>query len=178
MTESSTIRHVVLLFGSGSGVSSTALASESSRLRTIVETHVPAPSVTVVSLGMDRVIVGTSEHIRLDDQPRGPLTNALTSLGMMSLRRRMATSPAGRLLNSLGPLDQGRVFARCVRRSPAAMKAIDRADIAIAADAAAVTTAWRALHSGRVTHAYFDTRSASVGLQWQLPGDTATNDST
>lgn len=50
--------------------------------------------------------------------------------------------PAGRLINSLGPLDQSRIFWRAVRADPAVRSALEHCDVLIAVDLAAVRTAW------------------------------------
>lgn len=50
--------------------------------------------------------------------------------------------PAGRLVNSLSPLDQSRVFWRAVRADPAVRSALEQCDVLIAVDLAAVRAAW------------------------------------
>lgn len=50
--------------------------------------------------------------------------------------------PIGRLINSLGPLDQSRIFWRAVRKDPVVLSALQSCDVLVAADLAAVKTAW------------------------------------
>jgi len=163
-------QRVVLLFGSGSdSENSVALASESSRLVSLLEEATGPIDVRVISLGLSRLIAGTSEHVRLDESGRSRTDNLLTAVGAFALRKRLAAFPIGRLLNSIGPVDQGRVFSRTVRRNSDAMRLLRSADVVIAADLIATKVAWLAVHRGWVDNAYFDRRSASVGIGWQLP---------
>ena len=170
MTSQRTTRRIVLLFGAGiDSQSSGALSSESSQLAMLLHGATEPVEVGVLSLGLSRSIPGTSEHIRLDGSRPSVTDKVLTFVGAVALKRRFATFPLGRLLNSLGPVDQGRVFSRTVRRHPAAVRLLQSADIAIAADVAATKLGWLAVHRGWVDEAYFDLRSASVGVTWQLP---------
>jgi len=163
-------QRVVLLFGSGGNTTeSTALASESSRLASLLDTATGPVEVSVISLGLSRTITGLAEHIRLDESGRSTADGLLTAVGAFALRTFLASYPAGRLLNSLGPVDPSRVFWRAVKRQPAAMRCLASADVVIATDAATTKTAWLAVHRGWVDDAYLDHRSASVGLGWQLP---------
>lgn len=164
-------RRVVLLFGSGSEAErSAALSSESSRLGSVLREAGDEVEVAVVSLGLSRTIPGVSEHLRLDEAPRSRVDRVLGALGALTLRRLLAAFPLGRLLNTLGPVDPGRVFWRAVRRHPGARGLLRSADVVIAADPAAIKTAWLALRRGWTTEAHYDHRSASVGISWQLPG--------
>jgi hypothetical protein len=79
------------------------------------------------------------------------------------VRDRLARSPIGRLLNSLGPVDQGRLFRRAVRSDSEAMAMLRAADVAIAADLAGVATAWTAVRRGWVSEAYYDHRASAIG---------------
>lgn len=169
MTGSSAPR-IVLLFGSGvDSDRASALASESSPLTTLLAERSHRPQVDVISLGLSRSIAGTSEHIRLDASGRSIIDRILAGAGVFALRDRFARLPLGRLLNSLGPVDQGRVFWRTVRRHPEAMRLLRSADVAIATDLPSAKTAWLAVHRGWVGAAHYDHRAASVGLSWQLP---------
>lgn len=170
MSSEPTTRRVVLLFGSGNdGAESSALASESSRLASLLESATGPVEVSVVSLGLSRAIAGTTEHIRLDESGRSVTDRLLTAVGAFALKARLAAFPLGRLVNSLGPVDPSRVFWRTVRRHPQAMSLVTSANVVIATDLAATKAAWLAVHRGWVDNAYFDTRSAAVGVGWQLP---------
>jgi len=163
-------QRIVLLFGSGSDAeTSAALASESSQLAVLLQGATGPVEVSVISLGLSRKIAGTAEHIRLDDSRSGLADRLLTAVGAFALRRWLATFPLGRLLNSLGPVDPGRVFSRAARRHPEAMQLLHSANVAIATDVPSTKLGWLAVHRGWVDDAFFDHRSASVGVSWQLP---------
>lgn len=66
----------------------------------------------------------------------------------------------GRLINSLGPLDQSRVFWRAVQMNDAALSALASADVLIAVDLPAVRTAWKIRHRNESCDAYFGLSSA------------------
>jgi len=163
-------QRIVLLFGSGIDAdSSAALASESSKLVSLLDGSTGPVDVCVISLGLTRTIAGTSEHIRLDESGPGFTDQILTAVGALALRNQFATFPIGRLLNSFGPVDQGRVFSRMVRRHPDAMRLLRSADLAIATDLPATKMASLAVRRGWVDNAFYDHRSASVGIHWELP---------
>ena len=168
-----TTTSVVLLFGSDvdAGHVST-LASERSRLQSIIEETPGAVEVDLVSFGLDRTFPGIRTHVNLKGRSLGPLDAVLRAMGVFALRRKCATFPLGRLLNSMGPVDPGRVFWRAVRRDKTALDVIRRADIAIAADLPAAKTAWIALHRNLVRQAYYDHRSAAFGEAFSLPVDS------
>ena len=161
---------IVLLFGSGIDTeNSTALAAKSSQLVRVLD-DAPGPvDVGVISLELSRTIAGTSEHIRLDDTDHGLTDRLLTAVGAFALSKAFSTFPIGRLLNSLGPVSQGRVFWRTVKRNPEAMRLLRSADVAIATDVPTTKAAWLAVHRGWVADAHYDHLSASVGINWQLP---------
>jgi hypothetical protein len=157
------VRRIVLLFGSGIDAKpSGSLTSESSQLTELLAQATAPIEVSVISLGLTRSIPGTVEHVRLEAAPLSIADRMLTMIGAFGLRTRFATFPLGRLLNSLGPVDQGRVFWRAVRRHPEAMRVLAAADIALATDLTSTKTAWIAVHRGWVNHAYYDHRSASL----------------
>lgn len=163
-------RSIVLLFGSGVEAGrAAALASESSHLASLLASADGAIGVSVISLGLSREITGTSRHIMLDDSNRSLTDRILSALGAFALRTRFAGFPLGRLLNSLGPVDQGRVFWRAVRKNPEAAQLLRSADIAIATDLTSTKAAWLAVHRGWVENAYYDHRSASVAIRGHLP---------
>lgn len=151
---------VVLLLGSeralGAGA---ALDGERSRLDLLLEESGPV-EIRLVSRHDVGVVDGVVEQLSLAGHDVGPLDRVLGALGATRLHDRLARVPIGRLLNSMGPLDQGRVFWRAVRRSPEARALIRGADVAIAGDAAAVKTAWLARRRGLVAAAYYDHRAA------------------
>lgn len=167
---SNATKRIVLLFGSGSDDKrSGALATEHSQLATLLEEATGAVEVSVISLGLSRSIDGTSDHIRVDESGRSVVNRVLAVFGAFAVRARFTTFPIGRLLNSLGPVDQGRVFWRSVRRNPEAMRALQSADVAIATDLTSTKTAWLAVHRGWVDSAFYDHRSASAGISLHLP---------
>lgn len=169
MNDETIKQRIVLLFGSGIDAErSAALTSESSQLTLLLRSATGPVEVSVISLGLSRTIGGTSEHIRLDDSEQSFTDRLLTAFGAIALRTRFASFPLGRLLNSLGPVDQGRVFWRTVKRHPEAMRLLKSANCAIATDLAATKTAWLAANRGWVDEAYYDRRSASVEISLQL----------
>ncbi len=93
--------------------------------------------------------------------PRTPwLDRLLAKLPLNRLESLLRTSPAGRLLLSLGPTDPSRVFWRSVRADPAAVALLASADVLLAADLPAVRTAWHFLREGKVPAAYFGLQAA------------------
>jgi hypothetical protein len=163
-------QRIVLLFGSGiTAERSAALASEVSRLTTLLRAAKKPVSVSAISLGLSRSIAGASEHISLDESGPSRGDRLLTAVGAFKLKEVFATFPLGRLLNSFGPVDQSRVFWRAVKLNPDAMRLLKSVNVAIATDLPATKTAWLAVHRGWVDDAFYDHRSASVGLSWQLP---------
>lgn len=163
-------RRIVLLFGPGADAEkSGALPSESSQLALLLSDTTDPLDVSIISLGQSRTISGTSEHIRLDESGRSVTDRILASAGAFALKSWLAKFPIGRLLNSLGPVDSNRVFWRAVRRHPDAMRLLRSADVAIATDLTATKTAWIAVHRGWVDDAFYDRRSASLGVSWELP---------
>lgn len=166
-------RRVVVLFGStGSASPGSSLAVENSRLRALLQEH---PHVTVVSQGLDRDFAG-ADHLDLAAEAPGPIDRALRAAGAGRLHGRLRAFPLGRLLNSLGPVDEGRVLWRAVRRSGAARTALRAADVVIAVDAAAVKTAWMARSRRWTPEAYYDHRAAGFGVTFDVDGSTATAD--
>lgn len=161
---------IVLLFGSSNSSGHvSALTGEKSKLEAILSSAPGPVEVNMVTLGLTRSIQGIGTHIDLGGQDPGLTDRVLTALGAYALRRKLATFPIGRLLNSLGPVDQGRLFWRAVRRNRQALALIRRSDIAIAADMPAVKTAWLSARRHLVDQAYYDHRAASVGVTFQLP---------
>lgn len=160
-----TARRVALLYASGfeSGHGS-SLATESSRLSEILSRPEGVAAIDIISVGVARRSTHLGEHVDLSNVDAGLFDRVVRAVGGEWLRRRCAQFPLGRLLNSMGPLDAGRTFDRRVRRSPAALAAVRQADVIIAVDSAGVTTAARALRKGWVTEAYYDSRSAALGL--------------
>ncbi len=159
---------VVLLFGSGkSSDEPHALSSESSLLSRLIEEASGDIDISVISMVLPRQVSESIALIRLDESNRSLMDKFLAASGLFALRERLASFPLGRLLNSLGPVDRGRVFWRSVRRSPEALSALKSATAVIAADPAAVKTAWIALHRGWADQAFYDRRSASVSIGGQ-----------
>lgn len=141
------------------------LEGERSRLDELLDGD--AVEVRIISWGevaADRA----TRAVHVADRPRGWLDRLLVAIGAGRVHARLARSPIGRLLNSLGPVDQGRVFWRAVRRAPEALDVLREADVAIAGDAAAVKTAWLARRRGWVAAAYYDHRSAGLVARGDL----------
>jgi len=90
----------------------------------------------------------------------GILDRASQYLGLRALGRLAVRSPIGRLLNSLSPADQSKVFYRAVRADQEAQRLISTATLLIAADAPAARTAWAYVHSGRAKHAVYTLEAA------------------
>lgn len=84
-----------------------------------------------------------------------PLDRVLSRVGAVRLQSALQKYPAGRLLNSLGPLDQSRVFWRAVREREDAMSALRSADVLVAVDLAAVRTAWITRQNNPTVEAYY-----------------------
>jgi hypothetical protein len=109
-------------------------------------------------------VIGVDLHLAAPPEsylavPPDGCTRMLRRLGAQAIYRRLAQSPAGRMLNSIGPLDPGRVTWRSIRRHPDARTWISRADLLIASDDASAMTAWHARRRGWVPDARFDPRS-------------------
>jgi hypothetical protein len=115
------------------------------------------PRATIAVIGVD-----LQSGAKLADYLAVPLdrcTRTLHRLGAPRIYKRFAQSPAGRMLNSIGPLDPGRVTWRSIRRHPDARALMSRADLLIASDDASIMTAWHARRRGWVPEARFDPRS-------------------
>lgn len=125
--------------------------------------------VNVISLSFWRRIPGVSEHIQLDDSDPGIADRLLAMTGVFAIRRWFETFPIGRLLNSLGPVDPSRVFWRKVKRNARALHLLKSANSVIATDLATTKTAWLAVHRNWTNSGFYDHRTASVGISWQLP---------
>ena len=87
------------------------------------------------------------------------LTRFLRRLGLEAWVRALAGSPAGRLINSIGPLDPGRVVWRSLRGDREARRLLEGSDLLIAADSTAVMAAWHARRRHWVGEARFDPRA-------------------
>lgn len=157
MTERKTI--TVIVSGPTDGGRG-ALSSELSPLRSFLMRHDNA-DVALIHFGADPEIAEIGAAVDLNRLAEPTLDRLLRALGVAALSRRLQTSPIGRLLVSLGPLHEGRVTWRRVRKSREALQLLKRTDLAIAADIASVTTAWRALRRGWVNEAHLDTRAVS-----------------
>jgi hypothetical protein len=154
-------RRIVLLIGDGPGrAADSVLSGESSDLRKLLADE-PDARVDVLAYRLERAIDGASKRRDLGaDSPA--VDRLLRVAGIHALQRRLSGFPLGRLLNSMGPLDPRRVFWRAVRRDPAARRMLRDADILVAGDMAATTTAWRALRRRWVAAAVYDHRAAGL----------------
>lgn len=163
------MKKVLLLIGGVPNSSAGAtLSGETSYLETLLNDNVGEIELTVVSLGFIRNVTAISENIAIDGSKLPTLDRTLAAVGIRALYARLATFPIGRLINSIGPLDQGKVFWRHIRREPSALRALENADIVVAADLAAVKTAWIAAKRGWCTHAEYDTRAYGLGLSFAI----------
>lgn len=122
-------------------------------------------SVSVISWSPAAALSDAERTLALHGHAPGATDRLLRRLGAPSGSRWLARSPLGRLINSLSPADQSRVFARAVRRSPEALEILRECSIVIAADPPAVRTAWMLLHRGRVERALFGLPAAVKELR-------------
>lgn len=163
------MKKVLLLIGGIPNSSAGAtLTGETSYLGTLLGDNPGEISLSVVSFGFTRDVAGLSHNITLDRSTLTLFDRVLTAVGVRALYARLATFPLGRLINSIGPLDQGRVFWRHIRRDPSALSALKNADVVVAADLAAVKSAWIAAKRGWCTHAEYDTRAYGLGLSFAV----------
>jgi hypothetical protein len=163
------MKNVLLLIGGVPNSSAGAtLSGETSYLGALLHDHVGGFELSVVSLGFARDVAVVSRNIVLDRSRLSLVDRALHAMGARALYARLATFPLGRLINSIGPLDQGRVFWRHVRRDSSALAALKNADVVVAADLAAVKTAWIAAKRGWCTHAEYDTRAYGLGISFAV----------
>lgn len=89
---------------------------------------------------------GSPRIIRVTDQPPGRVERIITTVLPSRLIAGLQRHALGRLVVSLLPADEARLFWRRVRRSPEAVEALSAASLVIACDPAAVRTAWFARH--------------------------------
>jgi hypothetical protein len=155
---------VTVLYGAGvASAPFAALSTERSLLEQLLDDTDGHVELHVVSSGLAEAPLPAAVHVDVGDDAPGPFDRLLTGLGARTLRARLARFPLGRLLNSMGPLDPGRMFWRAVRRSPAALAAIRSSDIVYAADLASVKTAWIAVRRGWVREGRYDHRASALG---------------
>ena len=163
------MKKVLLLIGGVPNSSAGAtLSGETSYLEALINDNAGEIELSVVSLGFARNVAAISQNIAIDGSKLSALDRALAAVGIRTLYTRLATFPIGRLINSIGALDQGKVFWRHIRREPLALQALKNADIVVAADLAAVKTAWIAAKRGWCTHAEYDTRAYGLGLSFAV----------
>lgn len=86
---------------------------------------------------------------------RPTLDRLLSRTGAARVHRALQKLSVGRLINSLGPLDQSRIFWRAVRENNDAMSALQSADVLLAVDLAAVRTAWQVRRRNSAIEAYY-----------------------
>ena len=118
-------------------------------------------SFSIVSHGQTDALQNVGSQVDVHVTAGGGIDTVYSAMGAKHLARWLAKFPIGRLMNSLGTLDQGRVFSRAVRRSPAAMRLLREADVLIATDVVSTKLAAAAVRRGWVAEAYYDPRSAS-----------------
>jgi len=148
-------RRVVVVAGSPVDYDSyTVVAAGGSRLQQLMDEG--GIQVTVLSAGPDPVVEGADRQVDVGRRAESPVDRVLVAFGARGLYRRLARFPLGRLLNSLGPVDPGRVMWRAVRRDADAREALTGADIVLAADPAGIKTAWTAARRGWTAEAFYD----------------------
>ncbi|MGV8972729.1 MAG: hypothetical protein ACOH10_10440 [Rhodoglobus sp.] len=157
-------RVVLLIGGAPSSSSGATLSGESSYLRTLLKEKNSGIHLSVVSFGFTRDAEGLDRNIELDSRRKPVLDRLLNAIGVRALHRRLSTFPIGRLINSVGPLDQGRVFWRYVRGNADALAALKGADTVVSADLPGVKTAWIAQRRGWTSRAEYDSRASGYGV--------------
>lgn len=163
-------RSVVIVFGSGfDAAQRSSVSGENSVLQRIIAQNDVASTYSLISMGFDRHVEGIRNQVDLASNRQGGFDRFLGAVGAPRLRNRLAKLSLGRLLNNMGPLDPSRVFWRAIKRSPEARELLRNADVIIAADLAAVKTAWIMRRRYRIAEAHYDHRAASVGVAFQLP---------
>lgn len=163
------MRTIVVVMGavpSRAGLS--GLSGEASGLQQLLHES-DDPNVIVLSLGLDWSVEGLSGQVELGKRPEPLADRVFRALGFYALRNKLSTFPIGRLINSMGPVDQGRVFWRRVRQNADAISALKNADVAVAADLAAVKTCWTSLRRRWVSEAFYDYRAAGLGIAFTIP---------
>lgn len=148
---------VVFVFGSGiDSLAATSLSGEATQLDRILESIEQPVEFYLISIGLAEGPSKFAKHLKLDGIGSGPIDNFLRAIGAIKLRERLSTFPIGKLLNSLGPVDLGRVFWRVVKRSSEALEMLKTADVVVATDQPAIKTAWIAGNRKWTTHAIYD----------------------
>jgi hypothetical protein len=145
---------VVLLFGSTSDPVTVLAAAQQSTDVTAALANAVGADVVVSAIAFTRpsaVIPGISTTVVQDTTVRARL---LAGTGISALTRTLLKSPLGRLLASLGPADQSRVFWRAVAHNKSALALARSADIIIACDLQATLAAWTLVRRGDVTSAW------------------------
>jgi hypothetical protein len=154
-------RRVVLLYA--------ATADPAAAITSLGESLVPAfgaalgDDVTVDAIVLSAppaALEGVGTVLTLADGPVSALDRALRAVGAPALRDRLARSPAGRLLNSLGPVDAGRVFWRSLRLRPDALALTGPDVIVVAGDLAATRAAWMLHRRGAASRALWGVGAA------------------
>lgn len=163
MTEALSL--VLLVGADGDAPQGALLGSESTPLAALLDRPGVTVTVSFVSLGVDRDFPGAAQHVRLGEAGKSVADRLLGAIGAYALRARFEGFPIGRLLNTLGPVDPGRVFWRTLTRTPAAMSLLHRADVVIATDLETTKAAWIAVHRGWVAEAFYDHRAVARALQ-------------
>jgi len=157
-------QRIVVLIGSGFESSrNSAVAGEPSILEKLLDDSPDETELSVISFGLRSDVISGAQHVRLMRSDYGRLDRLFDRLGLFDLRGKLAEYSIGRLLNSISPTDQGRVFWRTVRRNAEALQLLTNSDIAIAADIHSTRTAWFAVKKKWVGRALYDHRATSLG---------------
>lgn len=117
-------------------------------------------SVSLICRGEFNDQLGISMIRRLRPNKTPLIDKAIAALRLEVLDKAFRRSSVGRLLISLGPTDSSRVVWRAVNADHEAMSVLRSADIVVAADLAAVRTAWHLVQGGAVPHSYFGLQAA------------------
>lgn len=104
-------------------------------------------------------VPGAGTVIALTRGPAPAADRVLRGIGAITLRDRLATFPAGRLLNSMGPADPAKVFWRALRAHPEAVALATPQTFVIAGDLAATRAARGLLDRGRAARAIWGLRA-------------------
>jgi hypothetical protein len=145
---------VVLLFGSTSDPITVLAAAQQSTDVTAALTDAVGGEVLVSAIAFTKpsvAIPGISTIVVRDTTLRARI---LSATGITALTRTLLQSPAGRLLASLGPADQSRVFWRAVAHDPEALALLQSVEIIIACDLQATLAAWTVVRRGTATSAW------------------------
>jgi len=160
-------RRVVLLFAATDDPAAAVTAASAESIATAFGAALGEDAtVDVVSRSRPAVAPeGVGTMLALGDGTAPALDRVLRAVGVFALHDRLARFPAGRLLNSLGPADAGRVFWRAMRSRPDAMALTGSGVIVVAGDLAATRAAWMLHRRGAAERALWGLGAAIDELE-------------